>query len=365
MSAQTSHPPTDTTTDSQSARPRVFSGVQPTGGLHLGNYLGAIRQFVALQETHECLYGVVDLHAMTAAFDPRTIATDTREVAAAFLAAGVDADKHIIFAQSQVPQHAELAWVLNCVARMGWLSRMTQFKEKAGRDRERASVGLFVYPILMAADILLYRATHVPVGDDQMQHLELARDIAQKFNHDFAQNDMENIESDNFFPLPEAITLKAASRVMSLRDGTQKMSKSDPSAASRIVLTDDADTIIRKIKKAKTDPDHLPAYDESAGTAQGRESRPEAYNLLGLYAALNDCPLADAVRRFEGKVFSDLKSELAAVAVARICPLGDEMRRLMDDSAHLDAILEAGAARARVLGAATMRDVRQILGFPL
>ncbi len=254
--------------------PRVFSGVQPTGNLHLGNYLGAITRFVELQRTHDCLYCVVDLHAITVPQDPQQLKASIREVTAAFLAAGIDAAQHIVFNQSQVAEHAELAWVFNCVARMGWLSRMTQFKEKAGKDRENASVGLFAYPTLMAADILLYRATHVPVGEDQKQHLELARDIAQKFNLDFAESIAANGHGETFFPLPEPLIQGAATRVMSLRDGTKKMSKSDPSDNSRINLSDDADTIAQKIRKAKTDPDALPSEIEGLGqAARGRQSR--------------------------------------------------------------------------------------------
>ncbi|MBE8191226.1 MAG: tryptophan--tRNA ligase [Alphaproteobacteria bacterium] len=332
---------------------RAFSGVQPTGGLHLGNYLGAIQHFVALQDSHECLYCVVDLHAMTAAHDPTTIAAHSREVAAAFIAAGIDTNKHIVFAQSHVPQHAELAWMLECVARVGWLSRMTQFKEKAGKDRERASVGLYVYPILMAADILLYHSTHVPVGDDQKQHLELARAIAQKFNNDYATG----ATGEDFFPVPEPLIQSRAARVMSLRDGTKKMSKSDASAASRIVLTDDADTIARKIKKAKTDPDFLP------DNAQALETRPEAHNLLSLHAALADMAMAQSIEHFAGQSFAALKADLSDRLIDRICPLGDEMRRLMADAAALDAILATGAARARAIGEATMVDVRRLLGL--
>ena len=329
--------------------PRVLSGVQPTGNLHLGNYLGAIRNFVALQETHECLYCVVDLHAITVFQDPRELAANTREVAAAFIAAGVDPKAHIVFNQAQVAEHAELAWVLNCVARMGWLNRMTQFKEKAGKHRENASVGLYVYPNLMAADILLYKATHVPVGEDQKQHLELARDIAQKFNNDFA--------AEGFFPQPEPLIQGPATRVMSLRDGSKKMSKSDPSDLSRITMLDDADAIARKIRKAKSDPDALPSVEAEL------EARPEAANLLGIYAALADVPLADAVRRFAGAQYSVLKNELAELAVEKIAPIGAEMVRLNNDPGHVDAILADGAARARAIAAPIMDDVKRLVGF--
>ena len=328
---------------------RVLSGVQPTGNLHLGNYLGAIRNFVELQNSHECLYCVVDLHAITVFQDPAELAANTREVAAAFIAAGVDPKNHIVFNQAQVPQHAELAWVLNCVARMGWLNRMTQFKEKAGKDREKASVGLYVYPNLMAADILLYQATHVPVGEDQKQHLELARDIAQKFNNDF--------DAEGFFPLPEPLIQGPATRVMSLRDGSKKMSKSDPSDLSRITMLDSADEIAKKIRKAKTDPDVLP---ESEG---GLDGRPEAANLLGIYAALAEQELAQTINQFAGQQFSALKEALAELAIAKIAPIGDEMRRLNDDPGAVDAVLADGAARARAIAEPAMAEVRKLVGF--
>ncbi|MGB1550298.1 MAG: tryptophan--tRNA ligase [Parvibaculales bacterium] len=328
---------------------RVLSGVQPTGNLHLGNYLGAIRNFVELQNSHECLYCVVDLHAITVFQDPAELAANTREVAAAFIAAGVDPKNHIVFNQAQVPQHAELAWVLNCVARMGWLNRMTQFKEKAGKDREKASVGLYVYPNLMAADILLYQATHVPVGEDQKQHLELARDIAQKFNNDF--------DAEGFFPLPEPLIQGPATRVMSLRDGSKKMSKSDPSDLSRITMLDSADEIAKKIRKAKTDPGVLP---ESEG---GLDGRPEAANLLGIYAALAEQELAQTINQFAGQQFSALKESLAELAIAKIAPIGDEMRRLNDDPGAVDAVLADGAARARAIAEPVMAEVRKLVGF--
>ena len=337
--------------------PRVFSGVQPTGNLHLGNYLGAIVRFVELQQAYECLYCVVDLHAVTVWQDPAELTRNTREVTAAFLAAGIDPEQHIVFNQSQVPQHAELAWILNCVARLGWLSRMTQFKEKAGKDREAASVGLYAYPNLMAADILVYRATHVPVGEDQKQHLELARDIAQKFNNDFAASIRAAGYRDGFFPLPEPLITGPATRVMSLRDGTKKMSKSEPSDLSRINLTDDADTIAKKIRKAKTDPEPLPS--ERLGLA----GRPEADNLVGIYAALTGETVEGTLGAFGGKQFSTFKQALADVAVAKLGPIGGEMSRLLADPGHIDRILIDGAARARALAAPVYDEVRRIMGF--
>lgn len=351
--------------------PLVFSGVQPTGNLHLGNYLGAIRRWVALQESNNCIYCVVDQHAITQALSvwggPAELMRNTREVTAAFLASGIDATKHIVFNQSRVRQHAELAWVFNCIARMGWLNRMTQFKDKAGKDRENASVGLFTYPNLMAADILAYRATHVPVGEDQKQHLELTRDIAQKFNTDFSgriaelglgvetQSGDETIAS--FFPLTEPVIGGPAARVMSLRDGTKKMSKSDPSDLSRINLMDDVDAISKKIKKAKTDPDALPSEVE------GLKSRPEAENLVGIYAALSDKSKEAVLAEFGGQQFSVFKPALADLAVSVLAPITAEMRRLMDDTAHIDAILRKGGERARERAEKTMREVREIIGF--
>ncbi len=347
--------------------PLVFSGVQPTGNLHLGNYLGAIRKFVALQETNNCIYCVVDLHAITVPQDPKELTRSIREVTAAFLASGIDPKKHIVFNQSRVPQHAELAWIFNCIARMGWLSRMTQFKEKAGKDRENASVGLFAYPTLMAADILVYRGTHVPVGDDQKQHLELARDIAQKFNNDFSDRIAElglgvemaigDTTVNGYFPLTEPIIEGPATRVMSLRDGLKKMSKSDPSDLSRINLTDDADTIAKKIRKAKTDIEPLPS-DEA-----GLEARPEADNLVGIYAALADISRAQVIRDFGGQQFSQFKPALADLAVAKLAPIADEMRRLVGDPAHIDAVLKDGGERAGAIAEKTMGDVRDILGM--
>ncbi|TAL82165.1 MAG: tryptophan--tRNA ligase [Beijerinckiaceae bacterium] len=338
-------------------QPRVFSGVQPTGNLHLGNYLGAITKFVELQRTHDCIYCVVDLHAITVAQDPRELRASIREVAAAFIAAGVDPTQHIVFNQSQVAEHAELAWVFNCVARMGWLSRMTQFKEKAGKDRENASVGLFAYPCLMAADILLYRATHVPVGEDQKQHLELARDVAQKFNLDFAESIAANGHGEAFFPLPEPLIQGVATRVMSLRDGTKKMSKSDPSDNSRINLSDDADTIAQKVRKAKTDPDALPSEVEGLG------KRPEADNLVGIFAALNGQSKADVLKAFGGGNFSTFKSALVDLSVAKLVPIGTEMKRLTADPSHIDGVLANGAARAREIARVTMAAVKDIVGF--
>jgi tryptophanyl-tRNA synthetase len=341
--------------------PRVFSGVQPTGNLHLGNYLGAIVRFVELQQDYECLYCVVDLHAITQPASvwggPKELSRNTREVTAAFLAAGIDADKHIVFNQSQVPQHAELAWIFNCVARLGWLSRMTQFKEKAGKDREAASVGLYAYPNLMAADILVYRATHVPVGEDQKQHLELTRDIAQKFNNDFADSISAAGYEDGFFPLAEPIISGPATRVMSLRDGTRKMSKSEPSDMSRINLTDDADTIAKKIRKAKTDPEPLPSEP------QGLAGRAEADNLVGIYAALTGGSVVETLREFGGTQFSTFKQALADVAVAKLSPIGGEMTKLLADPAHIDQILGEGAARARALAEPVYNEVKRIMGF--
>ncbi|MCB1476460.1 MAG: tryptophan--tRNA ligase [Rhodobiaceae bacterium] len=336
---------------------RVFSGVQPTGNLHLGNYLGAIQRFVALQDEHDCLYCVVDLHAITVWQEPAELRHNIREVTAAFLAAGIDPKKHIVFNQSQVAGHSELAWIFNCVARMGWLNRMTQFKEKAGKNRENASVGLFAYPNLMAADILLYRATHVPVGEDQKQHLELSRDIAQKFNNDFAASIAENGFGEMFFPLPEPLIAGPATRVMSLRDGKAKMSKSDPSDLSRINLTDDADTIAQKIRKARTDPDPLPAVSD------GLEGRPEAANLAGIYAALAGTDVPGVLAEFGGSQFSDFKKALTDLAVEKLAPINAEMRRYLADPAEIDRILADGADRASVLAEETMGAVKDIIGL--
>ena len=336
---------------------RVFSGVQPTGNLHLGNYLGAIVKFAALQERYDCIYCIVDLHAITVWQEPAELPKMIREVAAAFIACGIDVKKHIIFNQSQVAEHAELAWIFNCVARLGWLNRMTQFKEKAGKDRENASVGLYAYPALMAADILVYRATHVPVGEDQKQHLELSRDIAQKFNSDFAASIRVHGYGDAFFPLPEPLIQGPATRVMSLRDGTKKMSKSDASDQSRINLTDDADTIAHKIRRAKTDPEVLP------GEEKGLEHRPEADNLVGIYAALAGTTKADVLKEFAGAQFSTFKPALVDLAVARLAPINTEMKRLIADFAYIDSVLADGAARAQAIAAETMRQVKDIVGL--
>ena len=337
---------------------RIFSGVQPTGDLHLGNYLGAIRNFVSLQDEYECIYCVVDLHAVTTWQDPAELRANTREVTASYLAAGIDPERSIIFNQSQVPAHAELAWVFNCVARLGWLNRMTQFKEKAGKHRENASLGLYAYPSLMAADILAYKATHVPVGEDQKQHLELTRDIAQKFNNDF---DVE------YFPICEPLIFGSATRVMSLRDGSAKMSKSDPSDYSRIAMTDEADAIRQKIRKARTDPDALPgpAVLDEAGRVSDeiRRDRPEAYNLLGIYAALSDKPLAEVLAEFEGAQFSHFKEVLTDMAVATLGPIGAEMKRRTEDPGHVDAVLRQGAERAREIAEPVIKEVHDIVGF--
>jgi tryptophanyl-tRNA synthetase len=336
---------------------RVFSGVQPTGNLHLGNYLGAIVKFVELQKEAQCLFCVVDMHAITVWQEPDELRHNIREVTAAFLAAGIDPKAHIIFNQSQVSGHAELAWILNCVARMGWLNRMTQFKEKAGKDRENASVGLFAYPVLMAADILLYRGTHVPVGDDQKQHLELARDVAQKFNNDFAESCAAAGFKDGFFPLPEPLIQGPATRVMSLRDGTKKMSKSDTSDMSRINLTDSAEEIARKIKKAKTDPEPLPSE------LDGLKDRPEADNLVGIYAALTNSTKDAVLAEFGGAQFSKFKPALVDLAVEKLAPIAIEMRRISDDRAYIEQILASGAQRAREIASGHLRAVKDIVGF--
>ena len=327
---------------------RIFSGIQPTGNLHLGNYLGAMRNWVRLQDSYECIYCVVDLHAITMWQDPAELRTNTREVTAAFIAAGIDPKKNIIFNQSRNSDHTELTWVFNCVARLGWLNRMTQFKEKAGKHRENASIGLYDYPVLMAADILAYKATHVPVGDDQKQHLELARDIAQKFNNDFGVD---------LFPLPEPIILGVASRVMSLRNGKQKMSKSDPSEYSRINLSDGPDDIASKIRKAKTDPEPLPSE------VVGLESRPEAENLVGIYAALGDRQPEEVIGEIGGLSFSQFKERLTELAVAELGPIGAEMQRLLAEPDEIDQVLSDGGARARALTAPVLADVFETVGF--
>ena len=341
--------------------PRVFSGVQPTGNLHLGNYLGAIKRFVELQKSYECIYCVVDLHAITVPMSvwggPAELTNATRQVTAAFIAAGIDPRKHIVFNQSQVAAHAELAWVFNCVARLGWLNRMTQFKEKAGKDRENASIGLYDYPVLMAADILAYKATHVPVGDDQKQHLELCRDIAIKFNNDFAESIAARGFGDQFFPVTEPVIAGEATRVMSLRDGSKKMSKSDASDYSRINLTDDAETISLKLKKAKTDPEALPSE------VAGLKARPEADNLVGIYAALADVTREDVLREYGGAQFSAFKPALADLAVEKLAPIAGEMRRLLADPAEIDAILVDGAERAEALAGPVIEGMKDVVGF--
>jgi tryptophanyl-tRNA synthetase len=336
---------------------RVFSGVQPSGNLHLGNYLGAIKRFVELQAKYDCIYCVVDLHAITVWQEPQELTQSIREVTAAFIACGIDPKRHIIFNQSQVAEHTELAWIFACVARIGWLNRMTQFKEKAGKDRENASVGLYVYPTLMAADILAYRATHVPVGDDQKQHLELCRDIAQKFNSDFSQRIRALGHGEAFFPLTEPLIAGPATRVMSLRDGTKKMSKSDASDFSRINLTDSADEIAQKIRKARTDPDPLPS--EEAGLAK----RPEADNLVGIHAALADISKAEVLKEYGNAQFSRFKEALTGLATAKLGPIGSEMKRLVKDSAYIDSVLADGSKRARAIATETMRAVKDIVGF--
>ena len=327
---------------------RIFSGVQPTGDLHLGNYLGAIRNWVRLQDDYECLFCVVDMHAVTVWQEPDILRANTREVTAALLASGIDPKRNIVFNQSQVSGHAELAWIFNCVSRMGWLNRMTQFKEKAGKQKENASIGLFAYPCLMAADILLYNATHVPVGEDQKQHLELTRDIAQKFNTDFKKN---------LFPIVEPLIFGAATRVMSLRDGTKKMSKSDPSDLSRINLTDDSSTITKKIQKAKSDADALP--DSKAGL----NGRPEVANLMNIYAALSDVDIDTVCQRYGGGQFSTFKKELADIAVSMLSPIQKEMRRLMDDTGYVDSVLSQGTQRAQEMSGPILEKVRETVGF--
>ena len=333
-------------------KPLVLSGMQPTNTLHLGNYLGALKNWVRLQEQMPCLFCVVDMHAITtdAGYGkPEELVQATREVAAAYIAGGVDVTRTPIFNQGQVPEHAELSWILNCVARLGWMDRMTQFKEKSGKHKERASVGLYTYPVLMAADILVYKATHVPVGEDQKQHLELARDIAQKFNNDFGAPD--------FFPLPEPVITGTATRVMSLRDGTKKMSKSDESDMSRINLTDDADAIANKIRRAKTDSLPLPAAKEELKT------RPEAENLLNIYAALADQTLDATIAEFAGQQFSGFKNALTELTVSKLEPMAKEMRRLLADPVEIDHILKSGAQKARAIATPVMDEVKKRVGF--
>ena len=330
--------------------PRVFSGMQPSGGLTLGNYLGALKRFVSMQDdgAYETVYCAVDLHALTTWQDPSDLLHNTRELIAAYIACGIDPAKSILIAQSHVPEHAQLGWIFNCVARMGWMGRMTQWKDKAGKNAEAASLGLFGYPALMAADILIYHATHVPVGDDQKQHLELTRDIAMKFNHDYGQE---------FFPVTEPVIGGPAARVMSLRDGSKKMSKSDPSDASRINLTDDADTIAKKFRKAKTDPDALPS--EIAGL----EDRPEAKNLVAIYAALQEVSLEDAITEVGGQQFGQFKPALAELAVEKLGPISGEMTRLMSDPAEIDRILATGAEKARAITASILAKTYEIVGM--
>jgi tryptophanyl-tRNA synthetase len=330
--------------------PRVFSGIQPSGGLTLGNYLGALRRFVTMQDegAFETIYCMVDLHAITVWQDPAKLAHATRELCAGFIASGIDPERSILFNQSQVPEHAQLAWIFNCVARMGWMGRMTQWKDKAGKNAENASLGLFAYPALMAADILVYHATHVPVGEDQKQHLELTRDIAIKFNNDYGTD---------FFPVTEPVIEGAATRVMSLRDGTKKMSKSDPSDMSRINMTDDADAIASKIRKARTDPEPLPMEPE------GLKDRPEARNLVNIYAALSDRSVDWALAEVGGHQFSQFKPMLADLAVAKLAPISAEMARLMQDQAEIDRILARGAERARGIAAPILRKTYEITGM--
>ncbi|MBN8872248.1 MAG: tryptophan--tRNA ligase [Rhodospirillales bacterium] len=327
---------------------RIFSGIQPSGIPTLGNYLGAIRNWAALQDGNDCIYCVVDLHAITVFQDPAALRQQTREMAAVLLACGIDPEKHIVFLQSAVRAHAQLAWIFNCVARLGWLNRMTQFKDKAGKDRENASAGLYVYPNLMAADIHAYHATAVPVGDDQRQHLELANDIAQKFNHDYGVE---------FFPRIEPYIMGPAARVMSLRDGSKKMSKSDPSEQSRINLNDDADTIALKIRRAKTDPEPLPSEPD------GLADRPEARNLVGIYAALTDGDAASVLREHGGKGFGAFKEALAALLVDHLAPIADETRRLLADPDHIDAVLGRGAARAAAIADPIVAEAERLVGF--
>ena len=329
--------------------PRVFSGIQPSGGLTLGNYLGAIKRFVDMQgDDFETVYCMVDLHAITVWQDPADLARNTRELCAGFIASGIDPEQSILINQSQVPEHAQLAWIFNTVARMGWLNRMTQFKDKAGKNRENVSVGLFAYPALMAADILIYHATHVPVGEDQKQHLELTRDIAAKFNHDYGVD---------FFPITEPVIEGAATRVMSLRDGSKKMSKSDPSDMSRINMTDAADAIAQKIRKARTDPDALPSEEK------GLDDRAEARNLVSIYAALADMSVAEVLRDVGGKQFSEFKPMLAELAVEKLSPISGEMARLMEDTAEIDKILARGSERAREITAPILAKTYEIVGM--
>ena len=332
-------------------RKKIFSGVQPTGNLHLGNYLGAIKNFVKLnnEDQNECVFCVVDLHAITVAQDPKKLKQNIYETVATFIASGINPEKSIIFNQSKVSAHSETAWILSCVARMGWLNRMTQFKEKAGKDKEKASIGLYSYPVLMAADILLYDTTHVPVGDDQKQHLELCRDIAQKFNNDFNVGD--------FFKLPEPLIQKEFSRIMSLRDGTKKMSKSESSDLSRINLTDDKDQIVNKIKKAKTDPLPMPSSLEDLN------NRPEAKNLIGIYSSLNDTTLEKTVKEFSEKNFSDFKKILSDVCVEKIEPISNKIKKLLNEKNYIDKILSEGSKKAEDIASKKIKNIKEIVGF--
>lgn len=330
--------------------PRVFSGVKPSGGLQLGNYLGAIKRFVDMQgQDYEAIFCVVDLHAITVWQDPKELKDATREVTAGYLASGIDPAKSVLFNQSQVPAHAELAWLFNCVARVGWMNRMTQFKDKAGKNAEKVSLGLYAYPALMAADILLYHATHVPVGEDQKQHVELTRDIAAKFNHDYG--------AEGFFPLPEPIIEGPATRVMNLRDGSKKMSKSGESDMERINMTDDADTIAKKFKKARTDPEPLP------DTLEGLEGRPEARNLVDIYAGLSETTPEAVITEFAGAGWGTFKPALADLAVAKLGPISEEMARLMNDKAEIDRVLAQGAERAEAIAQPILDQTYDIMGF--
>ncbi|MDB4231434.1 tryptophan--tRNA ligase [Candidatus Pelagibacter sp.] len=330
---------------------KIFSGVQPTGNLHLGNYLGAIKNFVELQNEkgNECIFCVVDLHAITVKQDPKELKKNIRETVATFIACGIDPSQSIIFNQSMVSAHSEAAWILSCVSRMGWLNRMTQFKEKAGKDKEKASIGLYSYPVLMAADILLYDATHVPVGNDQKQHLELCRDIAQKFNNDF--------DATDFLKVPEPLIQKQFSRIMSLKDGIKKMSKSDPSDLSRINLTDDKDQIINKIKKAKTDPLPLP------GVIDNLKERPEAENLLGIYSSLKNQDLEKSATEFNGKNFSEFKEKLSEVLIERIAPISKEIKKLLEDQKFLDSVLLEGSDKADKIASKKIKEMKELVGF--
>ena len=330
---------------------KIFSGVQPTGNLHIGNYIGAIKNFVDLQnqEGNECVYCVVDLHAITVKQNPKILKENIRETTAVFLASGIDPKKSIIFNQSMVPAHADASWILGCIARMGWLNRMTQFKEKAGKDKEKASIGLYIYPILMAADILLYDATHVPVGEDQKQHLELSRDIAQKFNLDF--------NAPNFLRVPEPLIQKKFSRIMSLKDGSKKMSKSDPSDLSRINLTDQKDNIINKIKKAKTDDKSMPVNEKDL------KNRPEVENLFGMYSSLKDQNILSTIDTFKKKNFSDFKNDLSELVVEKISPISNEINKLQNDNNFIDDVLREGAEKAEAIASKKVKEMKKIIGF--